>query len=799
MKMLIERTGNSFAAAGISGPGIMRHVVSKAWVAALLALLALPWQAQAAPVSAEEAQTAVRNLLSRGPKPMDANIGQTVSRARTFKGGADEALFHVVNLEEGGFVVTSADTGIMPIIAIAEGDDLVESEENHLWVLLNRDLPQRMEALNAGARFAAQGMRDDDEGRAPDPEQQWASLLARFQPLAAGLSSISDVRVAPLVQSKWNQGAVGGKTVYNYYTPNNYPCGCVATAGAQIMRYHQPTTVLYTPFPAETYSCWVNNAPQNLTTIGGTYDWANMPLNPTSSITDTQRAAIGKLTYDLGVASRMNYGSGGSGAHNCEMVGALKSYFLYMSGFTHIIQNGTSAPADNATVCNALLGSLDAGLPAVLGIHENINNSGHSIVADGYGFNFGVLYAHLNMGWGGSQDAWYNLGNFNVSHYNFTLFDDVSFNISPLQKGEYITGRTLDNNGSPLPGATVTAQDTSNTLMVYTATSNDKGIYAVRVPSDAATYSVAAAAANVCTPSATTVSVQASNMVEYRVISNDTINWNPAKPGTVGNRWGINLTLSATPTSPPSPPTYLYTTSLLNLSIQWTASVGATSYKVFRHTSNSSGSATQIGTTSSVSYNDTTAAAGTTYYYWVKATNSAGDSGFSDVIEGHRIQLPSITIITTASNPSAGGTTSGGGIYNRGAACSVTAAPNSGYNFVNWTEGSTVVSTASTYTFTVSGSRTLTANFVTSTPQNVVITSVTIDASGNVNLVLDNLSAAANVTVCVSHDLANPNGWVEYQADAPNGVVTRTSQHSVRVNAAALNNLPAAFFKVKVE
>jgi hypothetical protein len=67
--------------------------------------------------------------------------------------------------------------------------------------------------------------------------------------------------------------------------------------------------------------------------------------------------------------------------------------------------------------------------------------------------------------------------------------------------------------------------------------------------------------------------------------------------------------------------------------------------------------------------------------------------------------------ITTSSNPSNGGTTSGGGTFNSGQSVTVNATPNSGYNFVNWTEGSTVVSTSASYTFNASSNRNLVANF----------------------------------------------------------------------------------------
>ena len=71
---------------------------------------------------------------------------------------------------------------------------------------------------------------------------------------------------------------------------------------------------------------------------------------------------------------------------------------------------------------------------------------------------------------------------------------------------------------------------------------------------------------------------------------------------------------------------------------------------------------------------------------------------------------PSYTVTATA-NPTAGGTVTGAGSYTSGSICTLTATPATGYNFTNWTSGSTVVSTNATYTFTVTSDSTLTANF----------------------------------------------------------------------------------------
>jgi hypothetical protein len=103
---------------------------------------------------------------------------------------------------------------------------------------------------------------------------------------------------------------------------------------------------------------------------------------------------------------------------------------------------------------------------------------------------------------------------------------------------------------------------------------------------------------------------------------------------------------------------------------------------------------------------------------------------------------PASYTITTSSSPAAGGSTSGGRTATVGTTVTVTATPNAGYNFVSWTENGTVVSTSSSFGFTVNGNRNLVANFTpvtTSGPWakrlggtgNESGTAVTVDANGN--------------------------------------------------------------------
>ena len=74
--------------------------------------------------------------------------------------------------------------------------------------------------------------------------------------------------------------------------------------------------------------------------------------------------------------------------------------------------------------------------------------------------------------------------------------------------------------------------------------------------------------------------------------------------------------------------------------ISWNSVSGATQYQVYRNTSSSSGGAAAISSwQGGTSYNDYTATAEVTYYYWVKARNACGSvSGFSGYNTGYRAQ-----------------------------------------------------------------------------------------------------------------------------------------------------------------
>ena len=114
-----------------------------------------------------------------------------------------------------------------------------------------------------------------------------------------------------------------------------------------------------------------------------------------------------------------------------------------------------------------------------------------------------------------------------------------------------------------------------------------------------------------------------------------------------------------------------------------------------------------------------TANSGYTFTNWTEnGSQVSTNATYNFTVTGNRILVANFTAnpvsytINASVNPANSGTISGNnGTYNSGATATLTATANSGYTFTNWTENGSQVSTNATYNFTVTGNRTLIANF----------------------------------------------------------------------------------------
>jgi hypothetical protein len=108
-------------------------------------------------------------------------------------------------------------------------------------------------------------------------------------------------------------------------------------------------------------------------------------------------------------------------------------------------------------------------------------------------------------------------------------------------------------------------------------------------------------------------------------------------------------------TAPAAPASVFADASDKAITVRWLPSFGATAYDLLRSTTSGSGYAMLASnlSTARTSYVDTTAAAGTTYYYVVRAKNSVGASGNSPEFLGSLLPAPMVNLafsgVSTAS------------------------------------------------------------------------------------------------------------------------------------------------------
>ena len=111
-----------------------------------------------------------------------------------------------------------------------------------------------------------------------------------------------------------------------------------------------------------------------------------------------------------------------------------------------------------------------------------------------------------------------------------------------------------------------------------------------------------------------------------------------------------------------------------------------------------------------------TPATGYSFVRWMKnGSQVSTNPSYSFTVTGNAsyvavFSLNSYTISVSA-NPSAGGTVSGGGTYDYGSSCTLTATPATGYSFVRWMKNGSQVSTNPSYNFTVTGNASYVAVF----------------------------------------------------------------------------------------
>ncbi|MBQ0049483.1 MAG: C10 family peptidase [Bacteroidales bacterium] len=239
----------------------------------------------------------------------------------------------------------------------------------------------------------------------PDGLRWWLSNLADNIAHAINQQATIERRntgvhdaIEPLIKTQWRQEAPFN-LLCNDVDESSYT-GCVATAMAQIMNYHQwpeqgkgSHSYTYSPSPTQSYEISSDFSAH-------TYQWDKMLLQYGRFGNDRESEdAVALLMRDCGVAVNMSYSNRGSGAASTMAGYALTTYFDYDKG----LHNEFRTRYSDEEWEELLISELQAGRP-IFYSGTSSRDGGHAFICDGYDGNG---YFHFNWGWGGYLDNYF--------------------------------------------------------------------------------------------------------------------------------------------------------------------------------------------------------------------------------------------------------------------------------------------------------------------------------------------------------------------------------------------------------
>lgn len=355
---------------------------------ATVALFAATIVLHAAQVPEAVTRTVARHVLTGRTAGLDGLRSEDLVLARTWSelapdGSAMIDLIRVYNVPGQGFAVVAADDVVTPVLGYSTEGTFPTGQ-----LLIN--VAKWFEGYLAEVR----GTLADGLAVPLEVSQAWQAWIAG-QPQARS----ADRAVNPLLATNWNQSPHE-----NALCPGGSVTGCVATAMAQVMKYHaHPVTGTgFHSYNEDDYGTLSAN-------FGATtYDWAGMPNN-----VNAPNTAVATLMFHCGVGVDMNYSPQVSGAwmiqshspgtnHNSEY--ALKTYF----GYDASMQGVARAAYPQQQWIGMLKADLDASRPVLYaGFGQG---GGHCFVADGYDNND---FFHFNWGWGGMANGYFEINALN--------------------------------------------------------------------------------------------------------------------------------------------------------------------------------------------------------------------------------------------------------------------------------------------------------------------------------------------------------------------------------------------------
>lgn len=239
--------------------------------------------------------------------------------------------------------------------------------------------------------------------------------------------------ISPLTMTRWNQEAP-----YNALCPEvngkGTVTGCVATAMAQVMKYHS-----YPVKGKGEHSYYWEPGAQTLSFNFGetTFEWDKMTNTYDSNSSEEAKKAVATLMLACGISVDMHYDVGDSGASTIKMGASLIDYFDYDRGIWMPMRDYYGLYDWE----NMIYSELKEGRPVLYSGQGT--GGGHQFICDGYSSDG---YFHFNWGWGGMSDGYFLLTALNPADLGvgggaggFNSGQQICLGVKPAESGSVHT------------------------------------------------------------------------------------------------------------------------------------------------------------------------------------------------------------------------------------------------------------------------------------------------------------------------------------------------------------------------
>ena len=340
--------------------------------------------ALADPVTPQQAAGKAESFLSGGIRTKSGTSVKLVwtwPEMKTKAGNGDDPLLYVFEREGGGFAIVSGEDAAHPILGYSATGSFSTS-----------DMPDNLRGLLNWYGEVLQCARDNHWAASPELREEWNRGMT--------LADLKNEKSAQLETAQWNQWSP-----YNDLCPiidgHRCPSGCVATATAIIMHYHQWPFRGTGELPSYDYDYLGVKGHVDGYSLGNEYQWDNMPMKmPESGYTKEQSHQIAQLLYDVGVMSYMMYTPSASASSILASARGLIDYFNYDNSMWYAQRTDYFYSWEEL-----VREEIDNNRP-VLYSATSQDGVGHAIVIDGYG---GDHFFSINFGWGGNSNGLFRL------------------------------------------------------------------------------------------------------------------------------------------------------------------------------------------------------------------------------------------------------------------------------------------------------------------------------------------------------------------------------------------------------